>query len=119
MHNLTVGYKVEGTREFFETRVLSTGLLEPSLNLTLPGYDDMVMRTFVALTSLGSMAIGSLCNHFCIDPRCLLDLVDEHLPPSAPISSSVLRICSYPSTASEEVAFGSHTDTSFVTVGIR
>lgn len=112
----TLGYKVEDSREFFETRLRSDGTIEPDMQVS--GYAAMVARTMGQLAELGSKVLAALAIHFHIEPSTLLALVDSSYstPFSSIYSSSVLRICSYKPCSSEQMSFGAHTDTSLLTI---
>lgn len=132
---LAVGYRKDECREFFETRLKDITFEHTSVctpNLPLEGYASTVVSMCTLLGAIG-FELLSLVAERClrIDPKCLTDLTDlpfllnkctEMTP--LPLTSSVLRICSYPNEAhhtstdpvDNTIAFGSHTDTSFLTV---
>lgn len=111
----TLGYKREGNREFFETRVSRLATVEPYL--PVEGYDDFVLALCRELNSIGVHILREISRVLGIDPGFLLDLVDKELCPlpEAAYSASVLRICRYP-PSEERISFGAHTDTSFLTI---
>jgi hypothetical protein len=106
-------------------------------------YEGTVCALAHSLGDVGEWCISSISRHLKLDPSFLVhltDLVDRQsvLPANSSttpipvreghgrdISSSLLRVCYYPAgehsastnPSATNVAFGSHTDTSFITVG--
>ena len=111
----TLGYKREGNREFFETRVSRLGIVEPSL--PVEGYQDFVLTLLRELNSIGVRILREISRELGLDPSFLLDLVDSEICPlpEAAYSAAVLRICRYP-PSEERISFGAHTDTSILTI---
>lgn len=103
-------------------------------------YDDIVRRIFKFYKSLGLQVINEIAKYQGLDPMCMIELTDlldeqharqasgENPSVVSSISSSLLRVCSYPymdsgyytptDKSDETVAFGTHTDTSFLTLGL-
>ena len=157
---VALGYRQEDQREFLETRVYrgSKGhgphVVSPSFAERVTDYDAFVNGIFSILSNAALAVLEVLCMGPGLDFRCITDLTD--LPQSASdkgidmeISSSLLRICSYPlvpelpdalpvpppnsmteptppmaspATSTDpsdaQIVFGSHTDTSFLTIGL-
>jgi hypothetical protein len=111
----SVGYRSEGTREFFETRITAMGNIEPCI--PIEGYEPAVISIFKHLNSVGVRVLASISKYLRVDPTFILDLIDNDLTTIDPgqYGASVLRICKYPCTKGE-IGFGSHTDTSFLTL---
>ena len=111
----SIGYKREGRREFFESRVTRLATMEPLL--PLEKYEDYVIGLCRTLNNIGMHILSEISRVIGLDSAFLSDLVDWDLCPlpDAPFSASVLRICSYP-PSQEEISFGAHTDTSFLTI---
>jgi len=111
-----------------------------------PEYARVVMKITQVLNKAAVALVENLLTCMQLDPACIVDLTDC-LEPCESVSSSLLRICLYPAvnsaaaaattttttTASAtttahvgtptdksdaRVAFGSHTDTSFLTLGL-
>lgn len=115
IQKFSIGYKEEGDREFFDTRIRSDGSIEPELPIN--NYCKRVTRICQELNQIGVSVLQMIAYHFHLDPSFLLDLIDaELIPTNAFYSASVLRIASYPSSSSGSIAFGAHTDTSFLTI---
>ena len=134
---LAVGFRKDESREFFETRLSQAGwkACEPCYELAdapdapVPrsSYKDTVCRMSNMLGDIGEWAIGSVSRHLQLDPTFLVDLTDAGRATRGEArdsSSSLMRVCYYPSGIhvaqtnphATNVAFGSHTDTSFLTV---
>jgi len=133
---VAVGYRREDQREFLETRLYTDGRVDPSFP-EVPRYDDTVKLLFGLLSQIAECVLRSILGEIGLDPRSILDLTDlqdclssepssSSSAPTSP-SSSLLRVCSYPSSdqggregeggfAEIDIAFGAHTDTSFLTV---
>ena len=109
--------------------------------LPVPAYEQTVYKLCRVLSSVGEVLLSSIARHALhVDGACFIDLTDipvfsvlplassssSSSPTSSciPLSSSVLRICSYPcenhnsptDPTDASIAFGSHTDTSFLTI---
>ena len=129
-----IGYRKDESREFFETRLVGEGWksCEPKYLLGQDelNYEKTICTMSNILGDVGEWVIGGISRAQGLDPSFLVALTDvaraerglkrgegEH-------SSSLLRVCYYPAglhtaqtnPGSSNVAFGSHTDTSFVTV---
>jgi isopenicillin N synthase-like dioxygenase len=134
---LAVGFRKDDSREFFETRLFQAGweACEPCYELAdvadapVPrsSYKETVCRMSNMLGDIGEWAIGSVSRHLQLDPTFLVDLTDAARATrgeARDFSSSLMRVCYYPSGIhvaqtnphATNVAFGSHTDTSFLTV---
>lgn len=126
-NGFAIGYRRDEEREFLETRVVKcedNGSVVCSVDPLLPApsaeeYRDFVLQFWTLLREIGHKAVACMCTAIGVDAIYAWRLMDPvELQDS--YSSSVLRICSYPAhnTSSDEsvVAFGAHTDTSFVTV---
>jgi hypothetical protein len=118
-NDITVGYKKEGTREFFETRqLLRVGEFEPQF-LQVEGYNKTVKILFNLLKRVGGHVLTAIAHRIGVDPIVFMDLTDLalSLPAEASCnrptpteqlhqsdrmelgevySSSILRISSYP-----------------------
>lgn len=144
-NGVTVGYRLDSEREFFESRMLSTGVPEPNFN-SLPAYATTVQHVFSALNKVAIPALHSIASYMGIDPQFFLDLTDMEcngvLPPvivkdkntgegdtKPDLSSSLLRICKYgggsdstdgdaDGDGKSAMWFGAHTDSSFFTVAL-
>jgi isopenicillin N synthase-like dioxygenase len=134
----TMGYRQEGLREFIETRLQGkeeateeeeegekldlSQVLENVLPQTgVEGFDEYVRKLWKVLRKIAIDAISCMAHAIGIDPAYFLDLIDQNSIPPQEISSTVLRICSYPfdinDSKESQISFGSHTDTSFLTIG--
>lgn len=126
-NGLAIGYRRDDEREFMETRLVrceSGGSVVTTVDPLLPvpsseEYRDFVLQFWALLRDIGHKAVACMCTAIGVDPVYAWRLMDP-MELQNSHSSSVLRICSYPAqdTSSGEiaVAFGAHTDTSFVTV---
>lgn len=133
-HGVAVGYRREDQREFFETRLKrEVGSIDPSFP-DVQDYDQTVVDMFACLSGAATKVLVAVLGAAGLDPKSILDLTDlceekgDGVPESASAlvpSSSLLRVCSYPTNVGEmsscedssEIAFGAHTDTSLLTVG--
>lgn len=115
----TMGYRREGLREFIETRLQGN-------NHVLPIIDDDNFVKYVKiiwriLRDIVVDVISCMAQYIGIDPAYFLELIDQDPIPDEEVSSTVLRICSYPFDIhyqeDSQISFGAHTDTSFITVG--
>mmetsp|Transcript_68272 Transcript_68272/g.156768 ORF Transcript_68272/g.156768 Transcript_68272/m.156768 type:complete len:208 (-) Transcript_68272:11-634(-) len=84
----------------------------------MPGFQLAAVQAFRLLTDVGASILAGLAQHLEAPCDSLMTLVESDVDLVEGISASVLRICSYSWTEDEqdEVAFGDHTDTSFLTV---
>ena len=123
-HGATLGIRRDETREFFETRRSFDGAVDPSVPGVI-GYDECVLEMFDTLSHIGRRVVTCLTEYIHLDENYMTDLMDQSIiSEEEHFSSSVLRICNYMPEAhcsltnpdSPDIAFGSHTDTSFVTV---
>lgn len=129
---VTVGYKCEENvgREFFETRLKVSAnddiVTEP--NILTPKFGATVKSLFKFYSALSFSIISKISRSILFQNEMfLLDLTDigPRLGTSQnylriendEYSSSLLRICSYP-PATDQISFGAHTDTSFITLGL-
>ena len=125
-----------------------TSSVIPSLD-DVPGHNETVLALCRTLGLVGYHLLSAIAKHgLLVDHRCITELTDlpvvlhnelsqevsstvragekaalhEYQGQSRlfpPLSSSVLRICSYPNVQQsihDDIAFGSHTDTSFLTI---
>ena len=127
---LPVGRRVEENYSsmFLETRLDNQGSPFPFTGLD--PFSACVKDLFNLYSRLGSEILVKVCDLLGLDNKCLLDLTDLHgvvegmsfIPNISPdeLSSSLLRICRYDFSASSDsdIVFGSHTDTSLLTLGI-
>lgn len=132
---VSVGYRDDGEREFFETRLKHDGSVEPNFPEVL-GYADTVRLVYKELSVVGTEVLRGIANYLEIDARYLLDLTDLEFHGKIPVgnslrlsklserddglefSSSLLRICNYQHSKRSDdlLAFGAHTDSSFITI---
>lgn len=133
---VTLGYRKEIDKEFFETRMNADGAVSPHFP-AVDCYEEVVSEIMTLYASLASIVITAIAKSLGIDPYYFLDLTD--IPDSNSnhsknvalnvfedeLSSTLLRICHYPSpspSSSEAspkiLSFGSHTDTSLLTFGL-
>jgi hypothetical protein len=61
--NLTQGYKVEGSREFFETRLNALYDVSPTFT-TVKGYDECIHSVFSILHDIGKRVLTSISLYF-------------------------------------------------------
>lgn len=144
-NGVSVGYRIDCEREFFESRLLSTGLPEPNFP-SQPDYAATIVGIYSALNKVAYLLLDNIAAHMGIDPKFFLDLTDiecngvlphvevknkqsGEVEMKADLSSALLRICKY-STISEykeeggenasinSTWFGAHTDSSFLTVAL-
>ena len=115
---VTVGYRSENGREFFETRVDNEGCAHPCS--PVPQFSDIVSALYRTLSLVAGASLCCISQSIGIDRDYLLDLTDRGVPAEHELSSSVLRICYYPqcspSSGGSALSFGAHTDTSFLTI---
>jgi isopenicillin N synthase-like dioxygenase len=114
-NGVSVGYRIDDEREFFETRMTSEGLPEPMYH-SIDTYDENVKLLFCALNKIARLVLTSVACQLAIDPQFFFDLTDIDcngiLPEcstkdkqsgetilSANLSSSLLRICKYTNDA--------------------
>lgn len=130
---VAVGYRREDQREFLETRMYrEVGDINPSFPEVL-SYDATVIGLFQILSRCAEKVLIELLSAIGLDPLSILDLTDlrersngAKTEQAAAPSSSLLRICSYPPCPNSScaatndsdagIAFGAHTDTSFLTI---
>lgn len=145
---LPVGFRKDDEREFFESRIMTRGA--EKRQVIEPCYSDVVdyeklVRLIIALQQFVARGIlHNLLEALGINPKAVINLTDiedpvrenisgrNHLDAEVSnVSSSLLRICSYPpfcgddnnsATATDRsdnmITFGSHTDTSCLTLGL-
>ena len=126
---LPVGRRVEeNCSMFFETRLDNQG--NPFSFTGSDHFSVCVKDLFDLYSRLGREVLIKVCDQLGLNNKCLLDLTDlqglnnrsSFIPNISPdeLSSSLLRICRYHFSASSdsEIVFGSHTDTSILTLGI-
>jgi hypothetical protein len=61
--NFTQGYKVEGSREFFETRMNALHDVSPTFT-TVNGYDECIHSVFSILHDIGKRVLTSISLYF-------------------------------------------------------
>ena len=136
-----VGYRREDTREFFESRIGHDGEVEPAY---LGDDEHTFLRLYSLYSKLAGLVLARVATSLGIDCREITDLTDlnpdyidslkqgrsgslaqtvlhPHISSDgSELSSSLLRVCKYPTSdaADARVSFGAHTDTSFVTLGL-
>jgi hypothetical protein len=108
---VSVGYRVESEREFFETRIRSDGSTEPRF-AQVASYDIVVQNLYSALNKAAAVAFSEVATYMQIDCKLFLDITDIEtngiLPemtikskttgetcPKPNLSSTLLRICKY------------------------
>jgi isopenicillin N synthase-like dioxygenase len=123
-----VGYQQNEDREFLETRMDSDGDPLPLIpSKIVPGYEQSAAEVYKMMTILGREVLSAIARSLCIDPQVFLSAVDV----PGEMTASVLRICHYgkkmegseqasapKGSDSSAVAFGEHTDSSFVTLAL-
>lgn len=145
---LPVGYRKDDEREFFETRIITREsidgkqVIDPCYD-AIEHYEKLVKFTVALQRFVARVVLRDLLLDIGINPESVIDLtdIDERVDESinrgshgadiCDVSSSLLRICSYPAVSSDRqssgtptdrsdsmIAFGSHTDTSFLTLGL-
>jgi isopenicillin N synthase-like dioxygenase len=116
----TMGYRREGFREFLETRLQGQDLVLPTL-IEMTEFHETVKIMWGVLREIVVDALSCMAHLIGIDPSYFLELIDQDPLPEGEVSSTVLRICSYPfdinHTKDNQISFGAHTDTSFITIG--
>jgi isopenicillin N synthase-like dioxygenase len=125
----TMGYRREGLREFIETRLQGNELVLPLIGAedgdgvkeAGERFVECVRVLWKVLRGITVDAISCMAHYIGIDPTYFLELIDQDPIPDGEVSSTVLRICSYPfdtnHSSDSQISFGAHTDTSFLTVG--
>jgi isopenicillin N synthase-like dioxygenase len=108
---VSVGYRVESEREFFETRIRSDGSIEPSF-AQVASYDIVVQNLYSALNKAAAVAFSEVATYMQIDYKLFLDITDIETNGILPemtmkskatgeecskpnLSSTLLRICKY------------------------
>jgi len=119
-NGLAIGYRVDESREFFETRLRIDGSLNRLCDPLLPveSYNDTILALWRLLSSIGIQVLTKIAQQMFIDPNFLIGLTDLHTNMTLPknlivndsvsirsmnsdtassnsmlLSSSVLRIC--------------------------
>jgi hypothetical protein len=109
--SVSVGYRVESEREFFETRIRSDGLTEPRF-LQVALYETVVQSLYSALNKAAAVAFSEIAQYMQIDSRVFLDISDIETNGILPemtmknkatgetcskpnLSSTLLRVCKY------------------------
>lgn len=135
--DLAVGYRKDESREFLETRLVSSEYdeagsnknisrwngVEPNISNFLTHRDTILSLTNI-LADIGSSCLRMVAIELGLHEDSFVSLTDLDCPKSSDIklSSSLIRICSYPpgahtsNSGDKTVAFGNHTDTSLITV---
>jgi isopenicillin N synthase-like dioxygenase len=108
---VSVGYRVESEREFFETRIRSDGSTEPRF-AQVASYDIVVQNLYSALNKAAAVAFSEVTTYMQIDYKLFLDITDIETNGILPemtmkskatgetcskpnLSSTLLRICKY------------------------
>ena len=90
---ISVGYKTDQMRQFFETRLVDEGTeLERSVSPDYPSirdYTATVETLFVLLRGAGRTVLSSLATNLGLDPACLLTLTDLGEPPQDGAATTV------------------------------
>ena len=74
---VSVGYKTENAREFFETRLVDGGrAVEPDYSNDVQGYGATVRALYVLLRRAARVVLTACTASLGLDPRCILDLTD-------------------------------------------
>ena len=144
---VSVGYRVDSEREFFESRIRSEGVPEPNFP-QVADYTRTVQSLYSALNKVAQPAMTAISESMGIDRQVFFDLTDletdgvlapitktspdgEAVETSSNLSSTLLRICKYQDdvttgTASGKISqqstrnlwFGAHTDSSLLTLSL-
>jgi isopenicillin N synthase-like dioxygenase len=140
--HVSVGYKIDEQREFIESHRLSTCTVSPNYEKFVPLYQQVTQEIYDSISSVAEFVLNGISEKLELDQQLFVDLTDVAdrgilnpitLPPHkvgdtefyiadssySALSSSVLRICNYNAvndTIFPKVVFGSHTDTSFLTI---
>ena len=144
---LPVGFRRDDEREFFETRIFKDEDGFSSVNplYTTSQYERLVRLLFRLERHVARAILQTLLRAIGIHPDAVIDLTDlkDYTESEwvgavddnkiVDVSSSLLRVCSYPSLQADNessrqltdtdptdkgVVFGSHTDTSVLTLGL-
>ena len=110
---VSVGYRSDLEREFFETRITSGGSCEPSF-ISIKDYNDLVVEIYQILNKVAITIFNMIGNVLGIDPEFFIDLTDINSNGVLPFlnedeqySSSLLRICNYNTNNDDnKLAFG-------------
>lgn len=85
-------------------------------------FEKCVQILWKILREIVIDVISCMAYYIGIDPLYFLELIDSNPIPQGEVSSTVLRICSYPFDINHlqesQISFGAHTDTSFITIGL-
>ena len=119
---VSVGYRVDSEREFFETRLTTSSIPEPNFP-SVDKYAATARCLYSIFSKIAICCIADIASKIGLDPQCFVDLTDLDnagiLPESPPsktsadfgkkeliptLSSSLLRICKYKSEECEIVA---------------
>jgi isopenicillin N synthase-like dioxygenase len=124
---VSVGYRVDSEREFFESRLHSDGACEPSFPRVV-NYDSTVKNLYSALNKAARPALKEVAAYMGVDAQMFFDLTDIDTDGVLPrnevtnkatgekvivdnLSSSLLRICKY-QDALDDYEAGSETSLS-------
>ena len=78
-----------------------------------------MFQVFESLSRAGNLVLAAIATEMGISPSIFFDVMDAAEIPQGHLTSSVLRVCKYsPGGRRHELAFGEHTDSSFVTVAL-
>lgn len=139
IHVNQISSQIKGDREFIECRLQSDGLPNPNYNVLY--YTEVVRNIYKVVSRIGFILLQLIAVTLGLDPSTFTDLTDltyDRLDNCKDmnnseghqmgLSSSFLRICKYIGGIEtvqnmldhDKVAskFGSHTDTSFLTIGL-
>ena len=123
-----MGYRRDGKREFLETRLCGNHSIEP-----LPpvdGHEEFVKILWGILKKICVSILSCMAYTLGVESSYFTDLIDTDELLENELSSTVMRICSYPYDAdmrdadqtpngfNKSLAFGAHTDVSLVTIGL-
>jgi len=110
-------YRKEGSREFFDIRLISTESVNPMFSMKFFQIFSSMRSQFKKISEIVLRSISEL---LFLPENYFSDLTDTFasIPTSSP-SSSVLRLSKYETFSDldcERLLFGSHTDTTFITI---
>lgn len=123
----TMGYRREGRREFLETRLCGSDSIEP--HSPIISHKEMVIMLWELLRKISNSILSCMAHTLGVEDRYFLDLIDKNELVENELSSTLMRICSYPydpdmrnpnpigERCNTSLAFGAHTDVSFLTLG--
>lgn len=125
---ITVGFRKDDDREFFEVRKRKN-CIEPNLP-NLPQFGDALEILFRLYSTIGIRILGEIAGDLGVTNDSIMNLTDLDsnskcgMKTDDELSSTLIRICHYFTPETEithdinAISFGSHTDTSFITLGL-